>query len=61
MLLHGLNDLQMDKLNELLDQDGDNNRDDHCFSINDLNKVMVSSENEMNDAETMGPGFTFFE
>ena len=42
-----LNDLQMDKLNELLDQDGDNSRDDHCFSINDLVK-------EVNE-EIVGP------
>ena len=48
-----LNDLQIDKLNELLDQDRDNDRDDHCFSINDLDKVRVSSLKEMNDAETV--------
>jgi hypothetical protein len=50
-----LNDLQVDQLNELLDQDGDNGKDDHCFSINDLNEVRVSSLKEMNDAETVGP------
>ncbi len=49
-----LNDLLMDQLNGLLDQDGDNNKDDHCFSINDLDNVRVSSLNAMNNEEIVG-------
>ena len=49
-----LNDLQMNKLNELLDRNGDNDKDDHCFSIHDLDNVRVSSVNAM-DEEIVGP------
>jgi hypothetical protein len=49
-----LNDLQMSKLNGLIDQDRDNSRNDHCFSINDLDDGEASSS-EMIDVEKQGP------
>jgi hypothetical protein len=49
--------VQMNKLNELVDQDGDNSKDDHCFSINDLNCVSVFSDQRSLNEERSDPNY----
>jgi hypothetical protein len=42
-----LDALQMEKLNKLIDRDDDDSKEDHCFSLNDLNCVIVSSDQNL--------------